>query len=67
MDWDCWNRAFSATRRDPSDAKRELKEFHHRVVATRLVLVSHEASVMVGRESGRSGPDDLGVSRDGRS
>jgi hypothetical protein len=59
MDWDCWSRAFSAIRGDPSDAKRELKEFHHRVVSTRFVLVAHEASLgEMRRERGSSAPDE---------
>jgi hypothetical protein len=58
MDWDCWSRAFSAIYGDPSDAKRELKEFHHWVVATRLVLVSHDSSVRVSRERESSAPEE---------
>jgi hypothetical protein len=58
MDWDCWSCAFSTIYGDPSDAKRELKEFHHWVVATRLVLVSHESSVRVLRDRESSAPEE---------
>ena len=58
MDWDCWSRAFSAIYGDPSNAKRELKEFHRWVVATWLVLVSHDSSVRASRERESSAPEE---------
>ena len=63
MDFDCWRRAFSAIYGNPSDAKRELKEFHHWVVATRLVLVSHDLSVRVSRERESSAEEPTGLPR----